>query len=69
MWMTTSRDLVWDPTLNSWVSRHSVFDKAKRLQAEQIATAAGDSFAGGIILGICAIGVIWTLLLGAAFAL
>lgn len=64
----TSKKLVKDPLTGSWVGEGQPFTDYGRSE-RNVRTATGDAFAGGVILGICGIGVVWTILLGVALAL
>jgi sugar/nucleoside kinase (ribokinase family) len=63
-----SRNLRWDPALEAWVPREGPpqFPFGRINREKDI--AAGDAFAGGLILGICASGVLFTAMMGLAFA-
>jgi hypothetical protein len=65
--MTTSKKLKWDPLTDTWygegVPPQTGYERHKRNESLKI----GDAFAGGIILGICTSGVLWSLVMALAF--
>lgn len=66
--MTTSKKLVKDPLTGTWVGEGQPFtDYGRSERSARI--VEGDAFAGGVILGISGIGVVWSIIMGLALAL
>lgn len=59
----------WDSTLEAWVPREGRPQHPFGRIDREKAIASGDAFAGGFIIGLCACSILWTTMMGLAFAI